>query len=296
MIRYQNITGALLLLIIMASCVRDGADPCPVGTLKLNLFVEKFRNVSEDPLNDKEENFYSRVNHLQYYLYKDGEFVEKMSIPLTTGTNSHYPITLKELPYGDYEIAFVANSTKNALTGDNKVCDNLVLQYQGSENTEDYFTWIETFTVDSEDEKQKDVGLLRTQGVVRYKFYNMPPFINKFKVSLDNVHYEKRIKGDYEKTGEMAQAFTKASIVDEDEFLSVAFPTPRKEASKGYIYLYEDGNEDTPYFTVQVNDTIVKRNHMINIESTFNNGNIDVEVSLDTEWNGTVPGGIGVVD
>lgn len=298
--KYLNITGILLFMLILSACVRDGEDPCPVGTVKLNLFVEKFQNVSEDPLDDKEENFYNTVKHVQYYLYKDGEFLQKLTT-VPTGNGDSYGLEIPDLFYGDYEIAIVANSTKNALKGNETESRSLSLNFQGSEATEDYFTAVFPFTVDSEEYKEYPVGLLRTQGLVRYIFVNMPDFIDKFGISIDSVSNEKVIMGDYKGEVVATKSFTVSTpITKDDPQPAWTFPTVKSKKSRTYIELYQKGNHTDPYYTTSYEnkDSVisVRRNHLVDVVATYNDGEIDIEIKLDTKWDGSVPVEPGIVD
>ena len=197
MVKNISIIGILFLFVTLSGCVKDGVEECPAGTVQLHFFVEKFRNKSLNPLDDREAKFCDRVGHIRYYLYKDGTLIRNQIVDQFQDVGSNcYSLSLPDLEYGDYEMVLVANCTKRALSGDPVKSSNLLLTYPGSSDTEDFFTAVFPFTVNSNEAKEYEVGLLRTHGVVRYTFLNMPSDVYDFEVVMENVGNEKWISGD----------------------------------------------------------------------------------------------------
>jgi len=300
MINYIKIFGVLLGILSLSSCVKDGETLCPEGQIKLNFYAEKFQNKSQNPLDDKEEVFADRIGHIRYYLYKDGKLIEdKVYDKFTNG--DHFSLTYQNLDYGKYEAVVVANSKKTSLTGDPVKSANLLLTYPGYANTEDFFTAVFPFTVNSTESKEYEVGLLRAHGVVRYTFVNMPADLSDVEVAVKNVRNEKWVTGDYADICEAnhkyatLQVVTRQSIADTQGFVLGTFPTPTNEKSQYYMSLYRQGEENS-YYSTMITDTLsIPRNQLVDIIATFNDGNVGFEVQLDNEWDGSVLGGIGEV-
>lgn len=297
MINKMKIAGIVLLLAIVSGCVRSGMDECPDGNVRLNIFVEKFRNKSQNPLDDYEENFTGRVGHLRYFLYKDGVLVGKENVisQFTKAGGPSFPLDLVDLEYGKYNVVIVGNSTKTAFSGDPVLADNLLLTFPGCAETEDFFTAVFPFEVRSNDKKEYQVGLLRTQGVIRYTFKNMPSDISDIEVVMKNVSNEKWITGDYKNACEASQKYviiplTKQNLAEGD-YVIATFPSLQGELSAYHLNMYRN-NEETPYMRQMITDTLtVTRNQLLDIAVTFNEGKLDFEIDLDSEWDGSLPGG-----
>jgi len=289
------VIGIFLLALISQSCVKDGMDECPEGDVRINLFVEKFRNRSQNPLDDYEEDFTSRVSQLRYFLYRENTLVQQGIIDrFTKSTSPSYTFDLPKLEYGKYNMVIVANSKKTALTGDPSLADNLVLTYPGCADTEDFFTATFPFTVDSNTAADYNVGLLRTHGVIRYTFVNMPSDISDIEVVMQNVSSEKWVTGDYKKVGEASQKYVivplekNAAIGD---YVIGTFPSLTGQKSAYYLQMYRN-NQPTPYMRQLITDTLtVRRNQLLDIAVTFNKGDLSFVVDLDSDWDGSSSGG-----
>jgi len=296
MINKIKITAILLTIIIISGCVKDGLDECPEGNVRLNLFVEKFRNKSQNPLDDYEESFNERVQHLRYYLYRNGVLKQQGIVDkFEKASASSHTFDLQNLEYGSYNMVIVANCTKTALSGDIALADNLLLTYPGSIETEDFFTAVFPFEVESNNTAQYDVGLLRTQGIIRYTFNNLPAEVSDIEMVMKNVSSEKWVTGDYMNACEAARRYTisllKQASETDDDYIVGTFPSLANERAAYYLNLYRN-NEDTPYMTHLVTDTLtVTRNQLLDIAVTFNKGGLSFEIDLDSEWDGSSSGG-----
>lgn len=296
MTNYIKILGLLLLTVLFSGCVKDGEDPCPpAGSVKIDFFVEKFRNKSENPLDDREEDFYSRVNHLRYFIYKEGELYDHGILNnFARVVSPSYSFQFTELDYGDYNMVVVANCTKEALTGDPSNADNLLLTFPGCADTEDYFTAVFPFSVESDEQKKYEVGLLRTHGVIRYTFKNMPDHITDMEIVIKNVSQEKWVTGDYKTTYEASRQYIVVPLdkkIANDDYIMGTFPTLTNEKSAYYLNLYRE-REATPYISQMItDDIIVRRNQLLDIAVTFNDGYLSFEIDLDSDWDGSSSGG-----
>ncbi|MDU1891670.1 MAG: FimB/Mfa2 family fimbrial subunit [Dysgonomonas sp.] len=295
-----RIIGILLLIAFFSSCVKDGENPCPpAGSVKVDFFVERFRNQSENPLDDREDDFQSRVNHLRYYIYKDGDLYDQGMISnFTKAASPSHTFQFTGLDYGNYNMVVVANCTKNALSGDPVYADNLLLTFPGCADTEDFFTAVFPFSVQSDEVKEYEVGLLRTHGVIRYTFENLPDDITDMEVVMKNVYQQKWVTGDYKETCEALQRYTIVPLVKQavdDEYIIGTFPTPADERSTYYLNMYKAG-EETPYISQMItDDLVIRRNQLLDIAVKFNDGYLSFEIDMDSDWNGSSSGGeIGI--
>ena len=298
MINYMNKIVALFFVLLLTGCIKDGEELCPPEPkVKLHFFAEKFRNASQNPLDDREDIFCDRVTHLRYFLYKDNQLIENKVIDnLKDKSSNCFSLSYDNLAYGNYKMVVVANAVNTLLEGDQSNADNLYIAYPGFSNTEDYFTAVFPFTVNSDEAKEYEVGLLRAHGVIRYTFDNLPSDITGVEVVMTNVHSEKWVTGDYKKACEANHTFIMKSGLraeTDGNFVIGTFPTPANERSAYQMNLYRNG-EDAPYFSQVISDTLtVVRNQLLEIATTFNEGNVSFEVVLDSDWDGSLPGGIG---
>lgn len=288
-----NFLGLLAFITLLSSCIKEGEVECP--TIRIRFYAEKFQNKSQNPLDDREQKFCDRINHVRYYLYKENQLIEEQVIDKMDNTASDcFTLQYDNLDHGNYELVVVGNSTKAALTGDPFQSSNLLITYSGCSDTEDYFSAVFPFTVNSNESKEYEVGLLRAHGVVRYTFLNMPENITDFEVFMTNVGLEKWITSDYKNVVEATQRFrispsTRQETTDMGYVIGT-FPTATDQRSAFTLNLYSDGAE-SPYFSRMISDTLsVTRNQLLDIVTTFNDGNVSFEVILDNDWNGSLPG------
>ena len=290
------IIGLFLIAFLSSGCVKDGLDECPSGRVNLHLYVEKFRNSSVDLVSNSEENFTDKVNHLRYYLYKDGELINQELIQnFSKATNPCQTFEFTDLDYGDYNLVFIANCTKDALSGDSTIADNLVLTFPSCADTEDFFTAVHPFKVTSNDDTEYEVGLLRTHGIVRYTFNNMPDNISEIEVIVKNVNSEKWVTGTYKETCEASHKYTITPLgraETDNSYIIGTFPTPEGEYSTYHLNLYRN-NEASPYLERMITDTMsVVRNQLLDIAVTFESEtDLSFEIELNKDWDGSSSGG-----
>ena len=293
------ISFILLACFSLVGCVKDGVDECPAGDVKVNLFVEKFQNKSQNALDSREDIFANVIKHTRYYLYRDGVLYKEGIIDnFKNTTGNHHPLYFTELDYADYELVVVSNSSRDALSGDVSFSKNLLVTYPGCTDTEDYFSAVLPFKVDSDKTMEFDLGLLRMQGVIRYNFKNMPSDIIAMEIAMDNVTSEKWITGDYKKAYKASRSFDIIPLrVDNEELRNSAyvmetFPTLAGEKATYNLALFRDG-EIAPYRSEIISsDITVTRNQLLDLLVTFNaDGTLGFEILLDNSWDGSSDGG-----
>lgn len=279
---------------ILAGCIKEDLDPCPLGRVKVNVYAEKFQNFSENAMDNVEGSIKDRIRHLRYYLYREGKMEQKGIVSDWSAVNgAFYALTWEGLEWGDYELILVGNSTKNALSGDENIADNLVLTYPGNELTEDYFAAVLPFTVNCDCELEFNTALSRLQSVVRYTFKNIPADLTDIEVEMSRLATKKYITGSYEGEGSAVKKYAVLPVRAETAagFIIGTFPTLMDTKAVLNMKLYRN-HEVEPYYNQVVTDTLkVKRNQLLDIITTFSDGKIDFEVRIDGSWDGFAPGG-----
>lgn len=292
MMKKLNIT-ALMTLVFLAftACdIRIGEEPCP--DVDIRLFAEVFQNPDmEDPLHETEADFYSRIEHLQYYLYKNGMLVDMADTDVSGNSPSHL-LQLTALRYGEYSLVIIGNCKKNRLAGDTQSCGSLQLGYPGWDDTEDFFYRHFEFTIDSEENKAYDLGLYRAHGFVSLAFENMPEFVDKISIRIEGVTCVRDIEN---------KSFI--STHNEDARINIAgnstpigngyivgtFPTMEGKNSPIYIDLYHKDLPDTPYYSECAGtDLKMVRNHLLALTMRFNDGKTDFDIEFDPKWDGSL--------
>lgn len=288
-----KIIGILFLLSAFTGCIKEGLEECPAN-VRVNIFVEKFQNKSQDPLADTEEIFNSRVSHLRYYLYKDNELVSEVTKnDFSDVTGSYYSLNFSSLNPGNYHLVLVANSSKDALQGDCVKADNLCLSFPGCSDTEDYFSAILPFTVQPDAVQEFDVGLLRTQGMIRFIFNNLPSHITAFEMTIQNISSEKWITGDYKSSCEANHKYSVVTVdTDDSPYRMWVFPTISDSQSAYRLMLHSESKARPPLAEDLSGNIFITRNQLVDVVLTFEGENIvDIEIILDAAWDGTTPGG-----
>ncbi|MCC8146814.1 MAG: hypothetical protein LIO93_10360 [Bacteroidales bacterium] len=295
-----NITLLLFFLIVFSSCITEGEELCPTGEVKVHLFAEKFQNKSKNPLDNREEKFCDRISHLRYYLYQDKKLVREGIVQEFVDKESNcYSLDFKELEYGTYELLIIGNSSKTALLGDPVQSANMYLAYPGCLDTEDFFTSVFSFNVNTEDLKEYEVGMLRAHGVIRYSFVNMPPEATKMQIVMENVTGEKWITGNYMNVYKASNDYVITAPLrqsQENNYVMGTFPTVENERSAYSLHLFREG-EDTPFISEMISDDVnIERNQLVDITAVFNDGTIDFFIEINNEWDGWNPGGSGNIE
>jgi|GEM_PF-831030 len=302
------IAAITIACLFFSGCVKDGVDECPPGDVNIHIYVEKFRNKSQNPLDEREDVFGDIIKHMRYYLYKEGSlYKEGLITDFRNTTGNHYAMGFSNLDYADYELVIVGNSTKDALAGDISQSANLFVTYPGCTDTEDYFSAVYPFTVNSDKPMNFDVGLLRMHGVIRYNFKDMPADIIAMEIAMENVTGEKWITGDYKKTLRASRNYDIIKLrsiaeADADDIISSpyimgTFPTLEGEKAAYHLSLFREGEEKAYRSEIVSSELTITRNQLLDLLVTFNpDGTLGFEILLDNSWDGSSPGGETGID
>lgn len=284
-----------LSILLFAGCIHESLDPCPVGDVKVNIYVEKFQAVTHNYDTDMEAAFNTRIQDIHYFLFKDNALIEEGRISdCSSYTSPPYTFQRQGLEFGDYCLAIVSNCS--AYVGGNAPAD-LFFTYAGVDNKEDYFAVCFPFTVDCDCQTEYNAYMERTHGVIRYTFSNVPSDISGIEMTMTNVGNKKLIDGDY--SGQMeaikripVNAVTRAVAENNDITVTLGtFPTTTGMRSAYRLRLFKHGGEE-PWYDNTVTDTLtVRRNQLLSIDTRFTEGALSFDISVDTAWDGSIPGG-----
>lgn len=284
-----------LSVLLFAGCIHESLDPCPVGDVKVNIYVEKFQTVTHNYDTDMEAAFNTRIQDIHYFLFKDNALIEEGRIAdCSSYMSPPYTFQRQGLEFGDYCLAMVSNCS--AYVGGSAPAD-LFFTYAGVDNKEDYFAVCFPFTVDCDCQTEYNAYMERTHGVVRYTFSNVPADISGIEMTMTNVGNKKLIDGDYSGQMEVTKrvpvsAVTRAVTDNNDITVTLGtFPTTTGMRSAYRLRLYKnEGGE--PWYDGTVTDTLtVRRNQLLNIATRFTEETSPFEVSVNTTWDGSISGG-----
>lgn len=298
-----KIITLLLCLLSLGGCINETLDACPpepgnppeTGHAKINLYVEKFRNASADPLAAREDAFNLRLQDICYYLYQGDRLIgQGVADDLTPYSAPAYVFDFPSLAWGDYTLVAMSNCrAEGLLSGTGADRNEFMLHYPGADTTGDYFTCVFPFTVDCNCELSFDAALQRAHGVVRSRFVNLPGNITAAEVTLDRVYGQKTVCGDY--GGDPVTATHRFGIAPvtraaAPDYVIGTFPTVAGQHSTYRLKLYA-GDSGEPVFDREIPDTLqIARNQLTEITTTFHTDAqehiVSFEVTFDTGWDG----------
>lgn len=284
-----------LSVLLFSACIRESLDPCPVGDVKIKIYVEKFQSVTHNYQVDMEASFNTRIKDIHYFLFKDNALLEEGRISDNSPyTAPAYIFEREGLEFGDYCLAVVSNCS--AYVGGNAPSE-LFFTYAGVDNTEDYFATIFPFTVNCDCQTEYNTYLERTHGVIRYTFKNVPQYMTEIEMTMTNLADKKMINGDYSGQIEVVKRIpietrTQAANADDDIIVVIGtFPTTIGKRSAYKLRLYKN-NEKEPWYNETVTDTLtVRRNQLLDIATLFTGDTPSFEVLINTSWGGSTSGG-----
>lgn len=283
-------------ILLYTGCIHETLDECPVGDVKIKVYVEKFQAVTHNYRTDMEDLFNTRIKDIHYFLFKEQALIEEGRIEdFSLYSGPYYTFERKGLEFGDYCLALVSNCS--AYVGGSTPAE-LFFTYAGVDNKEDYFAVCFPFTVECDCQSEYNVYMERVHGVIRYIFSNVPEYLTEMEMTMTNVGNKKSIDGDY--SGQIAvtkrfpiRQLTRAANANEDITVVLGtFPTATGLRSAYQLRLYKNGEEE-PWYNETVTDTLtVRRNHPLDIFTRFTGDIPSFEVLVNTAWDGSASGGV----
>lgn len=291
----KTISLFFITILLFTGCIHETLDECPVGDVKIHVYVEKFKAVTHNYPADMEAAFNTRIKDIHYLLFKDNALVEEGRLAdCSSLSGNSYTFERAGLDFGDYCLALVSNCS--AFAGGNSPAE-LFIDYAGIDNREDHFAVCYPFTVDCDCETEYNVYMERTHGVIGYTFSNVPAEMSGIEMTITNVGNRKAIDGDYSGQVEVTKripvgALTRAAGADNDLTVVIGtFPTATGMRSAYRLQLFKNGDE-TPWYNETVTDTLtVRRNQQLDIITRFSGSTPSFEVVINTSWDGSTSGG-----
>lgn len=285
------------------SCIEEKLNACPPegGSVEIRLRVEKFQARTPYTPDELEADFGARVHSLCYLLYADGRFIEQGELSDTRAAGADtYVFRHDPLPFGQYRLAFAANTSARALAGKPDAPELCYIPYRDDGSNDDYFRSDLWFEVACPIRNQFDAVLQRVHGVTRFRMENIPADIVAAEVTLDNVGQLMPLCGDPEVTCEVTERIPVADNTRAACSCTLGtFCTPPHVRTSWRLKLYgRDGG--APVYDRVVTDTLrIECNQLIDLKARFKDadftGDIEFTVDIDTTWDGSNDGGGGDV-
>lgn len=309
----NNINRYILILIVavfsFVSCWREDLSDCWKDNVSLIFTVEKFQT---DPGGESASNMAELVDYFDYYLFRvEGDTLNPVldgKIDKENFVGDSYTLEFKELPFGDYIIAAVANND-HGLQNVRDTAD-IKVEYLEPYDNNDYFVAMKKFTVDCYCNYTDFVKLYNTQGELELRLLNLPENIVRADVTVTNVFGVCKTDTVYSgnKTLQTVAEVTSGSNGDEDgvnkDLKSInmdlyTFPSVGKNQSVVTITLFMDvyGADPVEAATYVVNDVNIIRNQTYRISEDFGGSIIskpDFDISINPDWEGVIGGDGGV--
>ena len=283
------------MLFALTGCIKESLDECKTGDIEIKVYVEKFQATSEVIPDDMEASFDTRIKNLRYYLYQGNMLLEQGTIDDLSGvTGPDYIFRRTDLAFGSYTLALVGNGTDAVLEGSPDQPGGFLLVYPEADRTDDYFTAVFPFTVDCQCVTYLETALQRAHGVVRFHFVNLPPRTVELAMTLEGVSGAKQVTGGFTGSRDVTYRIPVGALTASDTPQAVigTFPTANGGQTVYRLALYGT-DPQTPFYNGTVSDNVpVKRNQLTDVLATFTpEGDINVSIELDKEWDGSLDGG-----
>ena len=288
-----QLTGILLMLVTLTSCVKETLKECPTGNVRIDLYVEKFQTNSAAPTEDAEEIFNQRIQVLNCVLYKDHKYVMDTTISnVSMASQPYFTIFLPDLEFGNYEMVVIANSDPTLLKGDFHIPGDRNITYPGVDKMKDLFATNLEFTLNCNCTEKFQAKLRRLEGVIHLSFRNLPTDIQEAEVTIHGVNSNLGIDG-YTQSIDVIRRFPMNILTgSRDPGMSIGvFPTTKGSPATFRLKLFKDSGNVAVYDEVAKEPLNIVRNQLVELLIEFSNGNLSFEIKIDTLWEDLINGG-----
>ncbi len=298
--------ASIICILGLASCIHRDLEECETADLLVRIYVERFGDEqafsrSESYVETSEPYFNTRIEDMDYYLYKDNVLIESGSFSDALRTEGvYYTFRRNDIPWGNYKLALMANCVEDVVTGSPDNLDEMSIVYSGVGETEDYFIDVLPFSITQNALHEYDTQLKRLHGVVRYNLINVDPEITAVEVSMDGLTRSGCIMGtysedfDYSKTIYVNSGESRAAVIGDPNIVAT-FPTMEGRKSSWSIKIYKD-DPDVPFYERTISsDVEVVRNRLLDLSMKLEKDNYSFEIKVNTDWDGTTEGGTIII-
>lgn len=290
----------LLLAASMASCWREDLSKCWKNDVSLIFTAEKFQF---EPEAESASDIAAMMDFVDFYLFKVQD--NKMT-PVDSGRvnkdmmkGDFFQVDFKELKFGDYVIAAVANNEKHF--SNVKDTADLKVVYDTDNNRNDYYVAVKKFNVECYCQFSEFVKLFNTQGELEIRMNNLPENIIGAEITVDNVYETCKVDTTYYGKKKLTK-YVESEPVDSEgdgnketknKFVGLdlfTFPTTNNELSPVTVKLFMKGFDGKPVIAkTYERDVYIPRNNTRRMKCDFNGAivaNPEWEITINPEWDG----------
>lgn len=272
--------GMIFLLTVVGSCIRESESECIVEKYMVRVSVEdkNYSNVDEINPDDKlDENmpFGKFIAVLHYTLYdaETGALVQEQNRVSKADMGSDYEIALENLPYGRYRLTVWGNATDEVPSGE--------LHANNQEGVDIYLS--SSIIHVGEEQKQTDLMLKRTKGMLLIQFRHFPPYITG--IGSQVTHLFESVGSDFTYAGNTSVLKTTPS---QEEVKVLLAPSIGANTSKLQLQLFADATvtKAIPVVTLPDIDLNINRNEIAVISVDYNvaMGTWEIWTYIDGKW------------
>lgn len=290
--KYTLSLMSLFLTLTLVGCWKEDLKNCWKGDATIHIVAERFQQPAGGKLEDK---LSARIKNIRYFLYRDNILFEQGIIDDEGSlSGSDYALVFSKLPFGDYSLALMANANQVDVDESSSL-DNLVIQYPGVGQSEDYFTASYRFTVDCDCGFQDFVTLYRAHGVTLFELKNLPENITEIEVEIDGLSQSCQMDTTFHGDTQINSRINVADVKEDNvvSFLLGTFPTLEGTFSNVKVKMYADGDSNFLVYEKKIFEKTIFRNQLIKFAADFQNGistDVQFSVSINPEWDGVSPG------
>lgn len=277
-----------LTLFFLTSCVRENATPCPPLQVNISVKDKNYFNTNDlDPAEYRNEGlaFREYVPTL-FYILRDavtGKVMEEQGVFSIEDDAQTISITFCDcLPFGKYILTVWGGLNDNSTLDRESL--TIELHSVNQEGTDSYLT--NDTLVYNEDNYTYAVDLERTKGKLIIQTENLPAEFNFSEKNIEGLFHYIDPGFNYSGTTTVLTqtSLGRSSIVETKTMLA---PSPKENAVKIGIDLYNRSDLTTPVLTSATVNTTIKRNELTLLKYVFNKDTQDftIYIYLNDSWN-----------
>lgn len=265
--------------ILIASCVKSGAEPCPPQaeqspyqyTVRVGVLDKNYSNAQQyDPASVRREDLPLKdyVGTLYYELEKSGSDERRTARIALNNESCDYTLAFNDLTSGQYILTVWGGGDASGML------------HSGGDEGFDLYLGRDTLEYASTPVSE-ELLLRRVKGKVRVVYKNLPAEVVRISQQVGPVYQNVAANFVYTGNGRVIKAAAKAG-----ELSMLAAPTPTSLSSVLSIGLFTAADAITPSFTVPDIPLTVRNNQVSLVEIDYNgsDGSWEIWATVDGQW------------
>lgn len=269
---------AIVVLFLLASCIKEDIEECPVEyTVKVYVKDKNYTNidnVSQLVKKDESASFGTFIGTVYYQLrnLKSGMIVVESTDSQLSKNGPYYMLTFRDMPVGEYELTVWGNVLSDIQPG--------VLHSSETESADFYLANKKLTFIAGE--QSSDIQLERTKGNLLLICSNFPADISHVELKIGSIY---GVVDNQFKYTENTQVVKKVSVKPLIE--TVLAPTVQEELSELNLRFFSDVDlKSTNNIVFSEIPLTLKRNEITVVKADYNTlGNAwEIWININGEW------------